>query len=59
MTDLRFLNVQANKLHGTVPQEVWDLPELSIFLATDNNLNGTVPQHIANAENMSKYLWER
>jgi hypothetical protein len=50
MTNLMFLNLQANELHGTIPQVVWDLPELSILLLTDNNLNGTVPvpQNVAN-----------
>ena len=55
MENLKFLNLQANELEGTIPQEVWDLPELTMLLVTDNNLTGSLPQQAKNANDFRKY----
>ena len=54
MSNLEMLNLQGNDLNDTVPEELWELPKLSILLLADNALTGSLPQTMANIESVGK-----
>mmetsp|Transcript_2285 Transcript_2285/g.3583 ORF Transcript_2285/g.3583 Transcript_2285/m.3583 type:complete len:637 (+) Transcript_2285:84-1994(+) len=43
LSDLRILDLCNTQLTGSIPLEVWSLPNLEVLLLDDNDIDGTLP----------------
>lgn len=52
LSDLKYLDLGVNEIHGTLPESITTLTKLEFLSLADNYLTGTLPESIGNLQKL-------